>query len=527
MHNAQTSKECWDRLADQYEGEGDQWIIYLLEKLLMTPFLNTEPMQVQLNTLTMTAQQLKVAGLSVDNKLLAFLIVLCLPDSYAMLKTVLSSLDSTKATSKGMTSQILAEECRHIHSSGGDIVAFYAKAKKGNKPQHPERNKKKCLHCKKKGHEKSECQKLQKEKKEEAAKAGNAKPLTSSTNSGTTSAKVTVTTTAPKDDIVCLFRAITVPTATPQSDPSDLFRSDVTTDPQPRTEHVCMAHEEHTSPELTEEWIMDSGVSWIMCSHRDWFTSYSPLVSPINVVLANDSAIPVTGVGRIPVRMHTNNEWQPAVLQDILYVPTLHGILLSISQLAHRGTEMCFVGEGCQILDQRKDLACEGDLCGSLYFMGIHTTCPESAWIATIEEFPDEGKELPELALAACSNTSKAPLEVWHRCLGHLNEDMILTMLKKGLVKGMEITGGKKLPSPCEPCLKGKQTRAEIQKATNMCAGTVLERISLDVCRKLSTKSHQGYKYFVTWIDDKSRKTFIMGMRNKSEALQHLKALIP
>jgi len=152
MHNMQTSKECWDRLADQYEGEGNQQIIYLLEKLLMTPFLNTEPMQVQLNALTMTTQQLKVAGLSVDDKLLAFLIVLRLPDSYVMLKTVLSSLDSTKATSKGMTSQILAEECRRICSSGGDIVAFYVKAKKGNKPQHPERNKKKCSHCKKKGH---------------------------------------------------------------------------------------------------------------------------------------------------------------------------------------------------------------------------------------------------------------------------------------------------------------------------------------------------------------------------------------
>jgi len=355
-----------------------------------------------------------VAGLSVDNKLLAFLIVLCLPDSYTMLKTVLSSLDSTKATSKGMTSQILAEECRHIHLLGGNVVAFYMKAKKGNKHQHPERNKKKCSHCKKKGHKKSECRKLQKEKEEEATKASNAKPLTYSTNSSTALAKVVVTTTALKDDIIHLFQAIAVPTTTPWSDPSDLFHSDMTTDPQPWIEHVCMAHEEHASPELMEEWIMDSRASWIMCSHWDWFTSYSPLVSPINVVLGDNSAIPATGVGQIPVRMCTNNEWQPAVLQDVLYVPALYGNLLSISQLTHQGTEMCFIGEGCQILDQRKDLACKGDLCGSLYFMGICAMCPESAQITTIEEFPNEGKELLELALAACSNTSKAPLEVWH-----------------------------------------------------------------------------------------------------------------
>jgi hypothetical protein len=82
----------------------------------------------------LTVQQLTMAGLSIDNKLLAYLLVLRLPDSYLTLKTVLSSLDSAKAMSKGMLLQILSEEHQHIQLSGANAMAFYAKAKKGGKP---------------------------------------------------------------------------------------------------------------------------------------------------------------------------------------------------------------------------------------------------------------------------------------------------------------------------------------------------------------------------------------------------------
>jgi len=79
---------------------------------VMTPLIDMKPMQPQVNALTMTSQQMASAGLPVDNKLLAFLLVLRLPDSYNTLKTILSSMDSSKVATKGMASQILAEECQ-------------------------------------------------------------------------------------------------------------------------------------------------------------------------------------------------------------------------------------------------------------------------------------------------------------------------------------------------------------------------------------------------------------------------------
>jgi GAG-pre-integrase domain len=101
--------------------------------------------------------------------------------------------------------------------------------------------------------------------------------------------------------------------------------------------------------------------------------------------------------------------------------------------------------------------------------MDIHTVPLTSARIAIVETFLTEGDDLSpayEVALSARSPSVKANFETWHRCLGHLNMDAILRMARKGIVSGIEITSGKSLTTPCEPCLKGKQTCAKIQKMT-------------------------------------------------------------
>ena len=45
---------------------------------------------------------------------------------------------------------------------------------------------------------------------------------------------------------------------------------------------------------------------------------------------------------------------------------------------------------------------------------------------------------------------------------------------------------------------------AIILKETDSRADSVLGCIFTDVCSKLPTRSHEGFEYFVTFIDDKS-----------------------
>jgi hypothetical protein len=137
--------------------------------------------------------------------------------------------------------------------------------------------------------------------------------------------------------------------------------------------------------------------------------------------------------------------------------------LLSISHFTQCGAEMRFVNKGCLILDQRKDTVCEGDLRSNLYIMQMLTIVPDSARLVVLDSFPTEGDALPETALLLEVSSSQATIDTWHRRLGHLNTDAILRMMRKGMVKGMEITSSAtSLSGTCKPCLKGKQTRMEV-----------------------------------------------------------------
>ena len=111
-------------------------------------------------------------------------------------------------------------------------------------------------------------------------------------------------------------------------------------------------------------------------------------------------------------------------------------------------------------------------------------------------------------------NTSKANKQHWHCHLAHLHYNTILCMVAHGMVRGMETVMGGGVDT-CEPCILGKQTCAEISKHTEPHSDTVLGCIFSDVCGKLPTQSHAGFKYFITFIDDKSCKSLCCGAEVK------------
>jgi len=98
-------------------------------------------------------------------------------------------------------------------------------------------------------------------------------------------------------------------------------------------------------------------------------------------------------------------------------------------------------------------------------------------------------------------------------------------MTDMDMVTGMAVMKGSTLHTPCKPCIKGKQTRAEICKITETRVDTVLSCIFTDVCSPLHP-NYNGYRYFVTWVDDKSRKVHINGLKAKSEVTDCLKRFV-
>jgi hypothetical protein len=99
-------------------------------------------------------------------------------------------------------------------------------------------------------------------------------------------------------------------------------------------------------------------------------------------------------------------------------------------------------------------------------------------------------------------------------------------MLEKGMVTGMRLMSSSPPPMLCKPCLKAKQTCKPIQKTTDTCADQVLGQIFSDVCGKILTCSHQGFEYFITWIDDRLCQVTVYRLCQKSKVEEALKAFI-
>ncbi len=110
---------------------------------------------------------------------------------------------------------------------------------------------------------------------------------------------------------------------------------------------------------------------------------------------------------------------------------------------------------------------------------------------------------------------------LWHQRLSHLNMAS-LTKLEK-MVNGMNL---KEVPlhHVCEACIEGKHQRTSFPKDEVTRASKLLELVHSDVCALMKTTSHGGAQYFVTFIDDFSRKTHVYLLKAKGEVFDKFKA---
>jgi hypothetical protein len=115
--------------------------------------------------------------------------------------------------------------------------------------------------------------------------------------------------------------------------------------------------------------------------------------------------------------------------------------------------------------------------------------------------------------------------ELWHRRMAHLHHGSlkvlkeIVTSLPDFSTEHHEV---------CKGCAMGKYTTTTFPNSDSKTRG-ILDLIHLDICGPMSLVSLSGYEYYVTFIDDHSRKTWIYFMKTKDEVFsqfQEFKALV-
>ncbi|KAF5815624.1 putative RNA-directed DNA polymerase [Helianthus annuus] len=104
---------------------------------------------------------------------------------------------------------------------------------------------------------------------------------------------------------------------------------------------------------------------------------------------------------------------------------------------------------------------------------------------------------------------------MWHSRLGHPS-DQVLAGLKGSLgIKSIQ-------HGPCEICHKSKQVRVPFPLSEHK-SKTVGNLVHLDLWGPYKISSYEGYKYFLTVVDDYSRAVWCYLLKNKTEVFENVK----
>lgn len=253
------------------------------------------------------------------------------------------------------------------------------------------------------------------------------------------------------------------------------------------------------------EWTIDSGSSWHICANRHYFDCIEKrnLETPREVIVADGKKCPVEGEGTCRISCSVQGQGaKQMVLSRVLYVPEINANLVSVGCLVRKGAEVSFSASGCTISCKGRT-AGEAVLEGGLYLL----------------------KTVQEPIASVAKSHNPFCIHEWHRRLGHRDPEAILELDRSGLASGFRIHPCG-IRAVCECCLKGKMARLPFPKQAEQKSTAVLDLIHSDVCGPMNTPTPGGCRYFVTFIDDYSRYSWIFFLRKKSEVEECFKRFV-
>jgi len=103
---------------------------------------------------------------------------------------------------------------------------------------------------------------------------------------------------------------------------------------------------------------------------------------------------------------------------------------------------------------------------------------------------------------------------LWHSRYGHIPVKSLSLLQKKSIVIGLPTISEKFCN--CEVCVLSKHKRDSFPSSTSR-AKEPLALVHTDICGPMQTLSIGGSFYFLTFIDDFSRKIWVYFLKNKSD----------
>ena len=189
--------------------------------------------------------------------------------------------------------------------------------------------------------------------------------------------------------------------------------------------------------------------------------------------MADGSALDVVGMGNVRILLPNGSVW---LLEKVRHILELRRNLISIGQLDDEGHAILFVGGTWKVTKEARVLA-RGKKTGILYMISS-----------------------PRDIIAVADASTNTSLR--HRRLGHINEKGMKMLLSKGKLPKLKFIDF----DMCDSCILGKQKNVSFLKTGRISKAEKLELVHTDLWGSSSVASLGGSRYYITFIDDSSRK---------------------
>ncbi|GFX54449.1 retrovirus-related Pol polyprotein from transposon TNT 1-94 [Trichonephila clavipes] len=262
----------------------------------------------------------------------------------------------------------------------------------------------------------------------------------------------------------------------------------------------CILFEENSDKGV---WVIDTAATSHFCNDKSLFLDLKPITNMKMSLATEDKSCPVEGIGTLRFRVKYKGSFHEITLTDVLFNPKLRRNLLSGSRLESKGAH--FVGTKGKINVFNKDWI---KLFSATRHEHLYCFKPDLYVIPKSKEisfFSD-----------VTAKTKKGSIEIWHQRFCHVNNDYLVKTSKNDSVKGLpRLTDNGK--THCIPSKLAKSKRVSFKKMGAVRSKRPLELLHMDLCGPMPTESQGGNKYFLSIIDDYSRKVTVFPIRNKSD----------
>ncbi|GJS60992.1 retrovirus-related pol polyprotein from transposon TNT 1-94 [Tanacetum coccineum] len=221
------------------------------------------------------------------------------------------------------------------------------------------------------------------------------------------------------------------------------------------------------SEERFLEWIMDSGGSFHMTPRKDFLFDFKEFNGG-TVLLGDNRACAIIGIGKVRVQMKDGSSF---VLENVRYIPDLKRNLISLGTLNREGYTVQLQNGRVKVIK------------GSLMVL---SGTMKGNYVYSLDGWAESG----EASVGIQEKESLA--QVWHKRLGHISEAGLHELEKR------EVLGNKGLEG-------------------------VIDYVYADLWGPSRMESMSGCRYFLSIVDDYSRRVWVHFLRHKNESFSKFK----